>query len=72
RRLVYATCSVAREENQAVVEAFLAAEPGFRVVPVREALPPEAREELEGPHLVLLPQVHGTDGFFAAVLERVG
>ncbi|MGI5863046.1 MAG: RsmB/NOP family class I SAM-dependent RNA methyltransferase [Myxococcales bacterium] len=70
-RLVYATCSVAREEDEAVVEAFLAATPGFRVVPVREALPPEARAQLEGPYLVLLPHVHGTDGFFAAVLERV-
>jgi 16S rRNA (cytosine967-C5)-methyltransferase len=30
-RLVYGTCSVLREENEAVVETFLAAHPGFRL-----------------------------------------
>lgn len=71
-RLVYATCSVAREENQEVVESFLGAGAPFRLVPAPEALPPAARAAIEGPYLELLPQRHGTDGFFAAVLERQG
>ncbi|HOI52613.1 MAG TPA: RsmB/NOP family class I SAM-dependent RNA methyltransferase [Azonexus sp.] len=68
-RLVYATCSLLREENAAVVEAFLAAHPGFVLVPADGVL---ARFgcELPGAMLQLLPQQHDTDGFFAAVLER--
>lgn len=68
-RLVYATCSLLREENAAVVEAFLAAHPGFVLVPADGVL---ARFgiALPGAMLQLLPQQHDTDGFFAAVLER--
>jgi len=69
-RLVYATCSIAREENQEVVEAFLATGAPFRLLPVSEVLPPEARSALAGTYLELLPHKHGTDGFFGAVLER--
>lgn len=71
-RLVYATCSLLREENEGVVEAFLAAHPGFRLVSAAQALA-EVRVPLDtGDYLKLQPQAHGTDGFFAAVLERAG
>jgi len=71
-RLVYATCSLLREENEDIVEAFLAAHPEFRLVSAAQALS-EARVSLDtGDYLKLQPQVHGTDGFFAAVLERAG
>jgi len=70
-RLVYATCSLLREENEDVVEAFLAGHPGFHRVPVSEIL---ARRKVVlpgiGADLRLWPHRHGTDGFFAAVLER--
>ncbi|MCZ7563699.1 MAG: RsmB/NOP family class I SAM-dependent RNA methyltransferase [Burkholderiales bacterium] len=76
-RLVYATCSLLAEENEAIVDAFLAAHPAFRAAPARAALAaqgidvPAARENAErGEYLWLLPHVHGTDGFFAALLER--
>ncbi len=65
-RLVYATCSVLVEENEAQVQAFLAATPGFRQVPVSEVAPGLTR----GLDLSLTPLQNGTDGFFAAVLER--
>jgi len=69
-RLVYATCSMLREENEAIVEAFLAAHPDYTLVPAAEALK-DARVPLDtGDYLKLRPQVHGTDGFFAAALER--
>ena len=59
-RLVYATCTVNRAENQDVVRHFLQTAPEFRLVPA------------EGPEgfWVRAPHLHGTDGFFAAVLER--
>ncbi len=71
-RLVYATCSLLREENEGIVEAFLAAHPDFRLVSAAQALA-EVRVPLDtGDYLKLQPQAHGTDGFFAAVLERAG
>jgi 16S rRNA (cytosine967-C5)-methyltransferase len=70
-RLVYATCSLLSEENEAIVEAFLAGHPDFRLVPAGEVLAAQ-RVPLEmGDHMRLDPARHGTDGFFAAVLERM-
>jgi 16S rRNA (cytosine967-C5)-methyltransferase len=70
-RLVYATCSLLRDENEAVVEAFLDEQPGFHRAPVSAIL---ARRQVPLPEagvdLRLWPHRHGTDGFFAAVLER--
>jgi 16S rRNA (cytosine967-C5)-methyltransferase len=70
-RLVYATCSVLREENEAIVEEFLVGHPDFAVTPVREILarrhiPLETNETA----LHLYPHRHGTDGFFAVALAR--
>ncbi len=72
-RLVYATCSILHEENEAIVDAFLAAHADFHRVSAAKvletqkiaALPDGVSEDLH-----LLPHVHGTDGFYAAVLER--
>ena len=68
-RMVYATCSLLREENDAIVEAFLASHPEFVLTPAVDIL---ARHglALEGDYLRLLPQTHHTDGFFAAALDR--
>ena len=67
-RLVYATCSLLSEENENQVTAFLARHPGFALIPLVRAwpgVPPNT-----GDYLSLTPARHGTDGFFAAVLER--
>ena len=69
-RLVYATCSVLQEENQDVVTAFLAAHPGFALIPAGEVLKQQHIALPMGDYLQLTPQQHDTDGFFAAVLER--
>ncbi len=69
-RLVYATCSLLHEENQAIVEAFLAQHPEFVLLPASEALAQQKITLEMGDYLQLLPQQHGTDGFFAAVMER--
>jgi len=69
-RLVYATCSLLREENEDVVEPFLAAHPEFALVPMHEVLA-EQKISLEmQDYLKLFPHIHHTDGFFAAVLTR--
>lgn len=68
-RLVYATCSLLPDENEAQVEAFLAAHPDFRLVPLREAAP-QITDSAHPDCLSLTPARHGTDGFFAAVLMR--
>jgi 16S rRNA (cytosine967-C5)-methyltransferase len=66
-RLIYATCSLLNEENEAQVEGFLTRHPDFRRVELAAPLPPA----LHGPALRLTPLRHGTDGFFAAVLEKI-
>jgi 16S rRNA (cytosine967-C5)-methyltransferase len=68
-RLVYATCSLLRAENEAVIEDFLQATPGFVQVGVEPWAAKLGLTDM-GPSLRLLPHRHGTDGFFAAVLQR--
>ena len=69
-RLVYATCSLLPEENQSIVAAFLSAHPDFVLRNAAEILAQQKIPLDTGEYLQLLPQKHGTDGFFAAVLER--
>lgn len=74
--MIYATCSLLLEENEAQVTSFLARQAGFAVVPLERAWPlgspPMPRELMRGEFLALSPARHGTDGFFVAALERKG
>jgi len=78
-RLVYATCSVLPEENEAIAEAFGAANPDFEPVDAAELLQGLKVEGFEAlcaggadgrRNLRLWPHRHSTDGFFAAVWNR--
>ena len=69
-RLVYATCSFLPQENRAIVDGFLAANAEFKLRPVGEVLAQQKILLEAGECLQLLPETHGTDAFFAAVLER--
>ncbi|THF63224.1 RsmB/NOP family class I SAM-dependent RNA methyltransferase [Pseudothauera rhizosphaerae] len=69
-RLVYATCSLLAEENDGVVDAFLAAHPEFREGDAQDVLAKQGITLATGRRLHLSPAEHDTDGFFAAVLER--
>ncbi len=70
-RLVYATCSLLAEENEVQADRFLATHPDFERVDAAAILAARCETlKLEGPYIQLRPDVHGTDGFFAAVFER--
>ncbi|HKW80441.1 MAG TPA: RsmB/NOP family class I SAM-dependent RNA methyltransferase, partial [Casimicrobiaceae bacterium] len=69
-RLVYATCSVLRDENEAIVEGFVDAHPAFALGDARSALARAGVALDTGRVLKLSTPRHACDGFFAAVLER--
>lgn len=71
-RLVYATCSVLPSECERQVASFLRRREEFHLVPARQVLPPELAGVVRGPYLRTSPHEHGTDGFFGAVLQRLG
>ncbi|MEY4979805.1 MAG: hypothetical protein RLZZ352_2075 [Pseudomonadota bacterium] len=79
-RLVYATCSLLRAENEQVAQAFAAAHPEFEALPVAEILEQNGLAQAAslctgdadhaGQWLRLWPHRHATDGFFAAVWRK--
>ncbi len=74
-RLVYATCSVLRDENESIAEAFTAANKDFTPLETSDVLThlgvEGAAKLCSGPYLRLWPYLHQTDGFFAAVWQKV-
>jgi 16S rRNA (cytosine967-C5)-methyltransferase len=78
-RIVYATCSVLPQENEAIAEAFSATNPDFVSLSVGEVLT-ELKVEAAASlcsggdnsqlYLRLWPHRHATDGFFAAVWQK--
>ncbi|MGA2623954.1 MAG: RsmB/NOP family class I SAM-dependent RNA methyltransferase [Bacteroidota bacterium] len=70
-RLVYATCSLFRKENEHVVNAFLNSHKDFVV---EDPGPRLQRMNISngGSMFKLLPHLHDTDGFFIAVMRRTG
>ena len=81
-RVIYSTCSLEREENEAVIEKVLREHNSFRLIDCRGELDRlQAAGELvwndlesltRGPYLRTIPGIHPCDGFFAAILEKPG
>jgi 16S rRNA (cytosine967-C5)-methyltransferase len=71
-RVIYVTCSLLREEDEAQIEHFLAGHPDFTLRPMAEVWAETIGGEppAQGEMLRLTPARHGTDGFFVAVLQR--
>jgi 16S rRNA (cytosine967-C5)-methyltransferase len=73
-RLVYATCSPLRREDEAIAEAFSAAHPEFKLLDAGELLKAagvERADELNaGGYMRSWPHAHAMDGFFAAAWQK--
>lgn len=69
-RLVYATCSLLPQENQQIVDAFLATHPEYHQVAISEILAEQKIPLAMQETLTINPATHHMDGFFAAVLAK--
>ena len=70
-RLVYATCSSEPEENEEVVDAFLARHPDFALIDLRTSGVPLPAPLVDSRGMMrTLPSEHGLEAFFAAALHR--
>ncbi len=76
--LIYATCSVLKNENDVQAENFLKSNPNFRVVCAEKIWNKTPSIENKNEHrdknvsyLSITPHQDGVDGFFAAVFERM-
>lgn len=72
-RLIYATCSILKIENEYQIEQFLKSGNHFRVVCAKKVWDKTTATQANDTvsYLSLTPHEDGVDGFFAAVLERV-
>ncbi len=70
-KLVYATCSLLRAENEDQVAKFIEKYPEFELCPLNDIWPrPELNPCPDQNVMRLSPYQHQTDGFFAAVLMK--
>ncbi len=80
--LVYATCSILYQENQAIIQQFLLDNHDFKLINAIKFLDIDGlnsyntidnktNSNIDNNCLILLPHIHQTDGFFAAVLQKI-
>jgi 16S rRNA (cytosine967-C5)-methyltransferase len=69
--LLYATCTTEPAENEDLILAFLKTQPGFRLAPAADFLPPAAAELApQGDFFFTSPESHDLDGFFGALMVK--
>ena len=70
-RLLYATCTLSREENEGVVEGCLKENQGLALESFKEAAPIWARDLIdENGFFRTFPHIHGMEGFFGALFQK--
>ena len=70
-RLVYATCTILKEENEEVVECFLQTHQEFQITKPSEQINRlNINSASTQKYIKMLPHVLGNDGFFFAVMEK--
>ncbi len=72
-RLIYATCTLLKSENQDIVEKLMKDRDDLEIISPREVWGKDRGEALldpTGQFMITRPDVHGCDGFFAAVIRR--
>lgn len=69
-RVIYATCSLLHDENEAVTEKFIENNNNFRLLNFSEVTSVEKPFKNTGPYFRVLPHTDDCDGFFAAIFER--
>ena len=67
--LVYSTCTILDQENQATINAFLDRRPNYRLISTRLDLPINGRKDYQ--FVKLYPDDFDSDGFFICTLVRI-
>lgn len=65
--ITYSTCTIVGEENQQVVEAFLAQHPNFKQIFLKHT----RKDILQDGHILITPELYGSDGFFISQFQRI-
>jgi len=70
--MLYVTCTISKEENEAVVESFLRENKGMALQDLRRRIPPWGLDLVdENGFLKTFPHLHGMEGFFAALFRKI-
>lgn len=69
--LVYATCSILEDENEKIVDSFLADNKNFIILPQHKVMKKHGVDIGNGDYLKLTTHRHKTDSFFGALMERI-
>jgi 16S rRNA (cytosine967-C5)-methyltransferase len=70
--MLYVTCTISKEENEAVVESFLRENRQMALQDLRRRIPPWGRDLVdENGFLKTFPHLHGMEGFFAALFRKI-
>lgn len=70
-RVLYATCTISREENEGMVEGFLKKRHDMGLEDLSGVAPPWARPLIDGRGFFrTYPHIHGIEGFFAALMVK--